>query len=146
MEQLIEQLHISHQHLAQRLSSFAHDQDSQPAPDQWSFRELAAHLAEAEEDCLWKRIQLIASGSQPHFASYENSGDDFSQLDLLDSLERWAKTRRKVIDFVARLSADQSAYTATHAAFGTITIADYLREFHQHDVEHLHELETQLAE
>ena len=146
MDHLIEQLHISHQHLSQLLSSFAPDQEGQPAPGEWSFRELAAHLAEAEEDCLLKRIRLIAAGGQVHFASYENSGDDFSQFDLLDSLEQWAKARRKVLDFVASLSPEQLAFTATHAAFGTITIADYLREFHDHDVEHLHDLERQLGE
>ena len=145
MESLIEKLHISHQHLSQLLASFAPDQDGQPAPGQWSFRELAAHMAEAEEDCLWKRIRLIAAGGQPHFASYENSQDDFSEVDLLDSLERWAKFRRKVIDFAASLSAEQQALTATHATLGTITIADYLREFHQHDVEHIHDLEQHLG-
>ncbi len=146
MDQLIEKLHISHQHLEQLLAGFAPDQDGQPAPGQWSFRQIAAHMAEAEEGCLWQRIRLIATGAQPHFEFYQNSQDDFSHLDLLDSLELWAKTRRKVIDFAASLSAEQRAFTAIHAAFGTITIADYLTEFHQHDVEHLHDLEKQLGE
>lgn len=146
MNQLIEKLHISHQHLEQLLSGFAPDQDGQPAPGQWSFREIAAHMAEAEEGCLLPRIRLIATGTYPHFEFYQNNQGDFSHLDLLDSLERWAKTRRKVIDFVASLTPEQLTYTATHAAFGTITIADYLSEFHKHDVEHMHDLEKQLSE
>ena len=94
LDQLIEKLHISQQHLHQLLAGFLHDPDWQPAPGQWSLREIAAHLVEAEEGCLLKRIRLIATGERPHFDFYLNSEDDLSQYDMLDSLERWFNARQ----------------------------------------------------
>jgi len=63
-------LEASQQQLADALLSVADRQDWRPAPDEWSFREVAAHLEASERECVLARVRAIASGSHPAFDYY----------------------------------------------------------------------------
>lgn len=144
-QRLIRELQISQQHISGLLISMAGDQDWKPAPDQWSFREVAAHLATCAKECVQPRIQLIAAGDNPTFDYYWNTGRDFGQSELMDSLREWAVTRQAIFDFVQALPEDKFALTGTHKTFGPITISDYLQVDLDHDREHLRDLEAMVA-
>ena len=139
-KQLASQLEETQATLTALLQAVARQQDWQPAPETWSFRYQAAHLATTEREAFRERVFQIAEGEQPHFAYYLNSGRDFSQAELLDSLKQWAKTRREVLDFVRALPVEALALTGTHETQGVITVLDVLQVMVDHDREHLQEL------
>ena len=144
-EQLIGQLETSQNELTTLLTSVADHQDWQPAPDMWSFRYHAAHLAMVDQEAYWERVTRIAAGEKPHFEWYLNTDRDFSQHDLRDSLREWAVTRRQIIDFVRALPEAKLTLTGTHQTFGTITVPDVLQGMLDHDREHLEELKGYAA-
>lgn len=145
LEQTLADLQASQQQLADALLSAADRQDWRPAPDEWSFREVAAHLEASERECVLARVQAIASGSHPAFDSYSNTGRDFGLVDLEASLRGFADARAQVIDLVRGLSVEQLSYTGHHLAFGDITAHDYLQIDLEHDRGHQRDLERSLA-
>ncbi|MFW6182979.1 MAG: DinB family protein [Chloroflexota bacterium] len=143
-ELLIAQLQETQARLIERLQAVAEEQDWQPGSDEWSFRYVAAHLAAVEKDCMWERLQRIASGSEPHFEYYENTGWDFSRQELTASLETWRRRREESIAFVRSLPSDALSLQGTHVSFGTITVQDVMRIILEHDQEHPVELDEVL--
>jgi len=125
-----------------RLIDALRENADRPAPraGEWSTPEIAAHLAASERECFELRIKAIAGGSHPQFDFYSNEARDFSRLPIEPSLTEWAATRRRILDFVAGLTAEQLALTGRHAAYGEITIGRYLQLALDHDGEHLQDL------
>jgi hypothetical protein len=142
---LIGQLEASQSQLAALLNSLADHQDWQPAPDMWSFRYHAAHLATVDQEAYWERVIRIAAGERPYFEYYLNSDRDFSRYELIDSLQAWTMIRRQIIEFVRSLPEDKLTLTGTHQTFGTITVLDVLQSMLEHDREHLAELKHMAA-
>jgi len=144
LNQLIGEIQVTQEQFTSLLKSVAGDQDWQPAPGEWSFRFIAAHLATTEKECYQDRVVRIAAGENPYFEGYFNTGRDFGMFDLLDSLHAWAVTRQEIIDFVSNLSEQQFSLTGTHAAFGSVTVQRVLEQMLDHDQEHLQNLEKVL--
>jgi len=144
-ELLISNLKTTQMRISDLLELVADDQDWQSDPGEWSIRYIAAHLATVDRECYRDRVIRIAANENPHFESYFNSGRDFSQYDLRDSLYEWAVTRQEIIDFVRALPENNWSLTGTHAAFGTITVLDVLRMMLDHDQEHLQHLEQAIS-
>lgn len=143
-EQLIERLDASRKQVSVLLESVANDQDWQPDPTQWSFRYIAAHLATTENECFLDRVRRFFSESHPRFEYYDNTGRDFSQLELRDSLARWAAARQELIDLVQAMPEHIWLRSATHSRWGTMTVADLLEAILEHDQEHLQEVERMI--
>lgn len=143
-QKALEEIQESQAELIALLETVADDQDWQPEPDRWSFRFIAAHLAVAERECFLDRVQRILEEENPHFAYYDNTGSDFSQLDLKGSLESWANTRREIIDLIKSLPEDAWLRRATHETKGEVYLGDILESMVEHDREHIQEVETNL--
>jgi hypothetical protein len=141
LEKTIADREASERRLSDALRSVADRQDWRPAPDQWSFREIAAHLDVCQRECVLVRVQEIASGSNPQFDYYRNTGRDFGPVDLQDSLRRFTESRAGVHDFMRGLTPAQRQRTGRHQGFGAITAHDYLKIDLEHDQGHLGELE-----
>lgn len=92
-DRLLAGLAESQEKLCSLLASAADEQDWRPASGEWSFRQIAAHLATSERECLAERLRRIASGEQPYFEGYHNTGRDFGDVDLRRSLQEWTYTR-----------------------------------------------------
>jgi hypothetical protein len=144
--QLIEKLRSSQDQLMVVLESVADDQDWQPAPEEWSFRYLAAHLATVDKDCFLDRIVRISAGQRPHFEAYFNTGWDFSGHDLKESLRKWATVRQEIFHLVKVLPEEGWSLTGTHPRFGTMTVLSVLQVMLNHDLEHLEHLEKLIAQ
>jgi hypothetical protein len=144
VEQWINKVQSNLVKLSSLLESVAGDQDWQPAPGEWSFRFVAAHLAAVDKECYLERVIRITEGENPRFASYFNTGRDFSQVDLSEALRAWSATRQEIIDLVKGLPVDKLALSGVHEAFGTITVLDVLKMMSNHDDEHLQDLERAL--
>ncbi len=144
MRKTIAELQASERRLRDVLLSVADRQDWRPAPDEWSFREIAAHLEASQRECVLVRVQQIASGSHPRFDFYRNTGRDFGPVDIKDSLRGFADARRAVRDFVGGLSPEQLRFTGRHETFGELTVQRYLEIDLEHDQGHLRDLERYL--
>ncbi|MEW5961333.1 MAG: DinB family protein, partial [Chloroflexota bacterium] len=123
---LIDDLKARQSEISALLDSVADQQDWRPDPAQWSFREIAAHLATVEEECFQERVARLAAGNAPHFEYYLNTGRDFSRLDLRESLRKWTATRREIIDFVQVLPEEKWTHVGAHETFGNINLLDAL--------------------
>jgi hypothetical protein len=146
MEQLISQLKSSQKEIRLLLASVADDQDWQPDQNQWSFRYIAAHMATVENDCYQDRVVRIAAGEKPHYESYFNTGRNFSQFDLMKSLNDWTVTRQEIIGYVNVLAVKELSFSGTHSEFGTIKVLDVLEMMLDHDQEHLQALHQLINE
>ncbi len=144
MRKTILELQASERRLRDVLLSVADRQDWRPAPDEWSFREIAAHLEASQRECVLVRVQQIASGNHPQFDFYRNTGRDFGPADLRDSLRGFADARRAVRDFASGLSPEQRRFTGWHETFGELTVQRYLEIDLEHDQGHLRDLERYL--
>jgi hypothetical protein len=140
LEQTIVELQSTQRRLTEVLTRVADRQDWRPAPEEWSFREIAAHLDATQRECMLVRVKDIASGSRPQFEFYRNTGRDFGPVDVKDSLRGFGEARRAVHDFVRGLSPEQLQVTGTHRTFGEITVHDYLKLDLEHDQGHLRDL------
>ena len=116
--------------------SIANHQDWQPSPHEWSFRFIAAHMAQVELDCHLRRVQEISAGENPHYTYYLNTGWDFSAYAIQDSISLWRERRNEVVMTLRRLDSDQLNMTGTHDSFGTIRAIDIIRLALDHDKEH----------
>lgn len=122
------------------LNSVIQDELWSPTPEDWSFRDIAAHLATVEAECHLARIQQILTGVEPHFEIYLNEDRDFSAYSLSEALRAWTTTRQKIITLVRVLSSEAYQLTGTHVSFGRLNVLGVLYEMYKHDKEHLHEL------
>lgn len=132
-DQLLQDLIISQAQVIEVLESMADVQDWQPEPVEWSFRYIAAHLANVEKKVHLRRVQRIASGGNPHLDLYATTAAGYQDLDLSDSLRQWVQTRRELVRFVRRLSDRQMEYTGLHEKVGPITLLDTLQEILEQD-------------
>ena len=131
--------------ISRLLESVAGDQDWSTGDPHWSFRFIAAHMEATDAECLLVRIRQIAFETTPSFDFYNNTGWDFSERDLRDSLQGWQQSRAQIISFARSLSADRLARIGHHRTFGDLTVPDYLSIGLKHDLEHQKDLETMIA-
>lgn len=139
--QIVNDLLDSQRAITALLTTVADKQAWRPAPKQWSFRQIAWHLAITERECLFDRVQRIASGSNPTFGIYLDRDAEFMTRDLHFALEQWADARQAVIDFVNTLPDSALAHTGYHPSFGRLTVLGYLQIFLDHDQRHLADLQ-----
>ena len=145
LTKIIQQLRQSQKKVIDELRPFSKNQDWRMVPSEWSFREVAAHMATTEEECFQERLKLIASGKSPQFEYYLNSDRDFSQIELRHSIKKWQENREKVIDDVRALPTEAWQMSGFHQTFGKIKIADCLQIMMDHDGGHLVELQPMVA-
>ncbi len=101
--QLIEKLRATQGQFSIILESMAENQDWQPDTERWSFRFIAAHMATVEEECFLDRVKRFSTEDNPHFEHYDNTGWDFGQFELMNSLREWAALRRELLDMVCSM-------------------------------------------
>ena len=143
--QLVNDLLNSQQAITEFLTTVAGKQEWRPAPKQWSFRQIAWHLAITERECLLDRVQRIASGSNPTFGIYLDREAEFMTRDLHFALEQWADARQTVIDVVNALPESALSHTGYHPSFGRLTVLGYLQIFLDHDQRHLADLQAMVT-
>lgn len=132
-EQLLMELQHSQTQVIKLLEAMAPVQDWQPEPVEWSFRFLAAHLANVERTCYLPRVMRIASGETPTLDLYTNTAADYQKADLHISLKRWVAARLELLQFVKSLSDQQLAYIGIHESLGPMTVLELLHEILDQD-------------
>jgi len=98
-------------------------------------------MATVEEECFLDRVKRFSTEDSPHFEHYDNTGRDFGQFELMNSLREWAALRRELLDMVCSMPENIWHNTATHSTRGTQTLLELLHIVLEHDQEHLQEVQ-----
>lgn len=114
-----------------------------PAPDRWSISEVLAHLAALEQVYVERALRMVAEGS-PALAKYDQ-GDtaargEYSRGSAGENLAQFTETRRSTLALLAGLPRSAGARTGMHSELGTITLAQMLNEWANHDLGHLRQM------
>jgi hypothetical protein len=142
---LVENLGASRQKLSDALRRQASNDATGTHVGAWSVRDVAAHLAACEVECIEPRVQSIVAGYRPRFAFYSNDTRDFSAVRTEDALAEWAVTRARLLEFALSLTQDELARVGVHSKFGEVTVARYLGIALEHDREHLRDLQQAMS-
>ncbi len=110
-DQLIEKIRATQRQFSIILESMAENQDWQADTERWSFRFIAAHMATVEEECFLDRVKRFSTEDSPHFEHYDNTGRDFGQFELMNSLREWAALRWELLDIVCSMPENTWQHT-----------------------------------
>lgn len=127
MQDLIERLAQNREALRALVTSVPADKTEAPlGPENWTIRELIAHLVSAE----WSQryiAQIVVN--RPGYQFKPVDRDKWNQDEVarradksLDTLwQDWEAERAQTIEFVQKLTPEQAAHTANHPLWGEIT-------------------------
>ena len=118
-----------------------------PKPGKWSAHEHACHLAMIHP-VLSARLDLMLTDLQPHIPSYFPSADEeegaLLQVDLSESMERFANDRRQLVERLNTLSSDDWQRTARHDEYTHYSVFIMFRHLALHDMFHAYRIEELL--
>jgi len=112
-----------------------------PAPGEWSLKEIAAHLRDAEE--LYRRqLEMIARDTEPRLP-YESLDvllleNDYREERIGRLLAEFEAAREDTFWLLRMLDEDDWQRTGIHPYRGPVSVMDIAREMHEHDLEYLY--------
>lgn len=115
-----------------------------PSPGTWSAYENAAHLSQSDV-AFRARLDLILSEPEPFIKTIENSAEDEAgamlDVDLDESLERFARERASLVERLKKLTPDEWHKTAVHEAFDHYSVSIMFRHLYVHEMHHAYLIE-----
>ena len=113
---------------------------SRPTDDDWSLKEIAAHLRDAEELAL-AQLTAIAEGKRGPLAAWDIDvlllERDYQAADAGEALSQFRRLRRETTNLLWGLSEGDWERAGAHPYRGGVTLGQIARELAQHDLEHL---------
>ena len=110
-----------------------------PSPEKWSAYENAIHLTQSDA-AFRARLDLILSEPDPFIKTIENSAEDEAgamlDVDLDESIDRFARERTSLVERLRELSEDEWHKTAVHEAFDHYSVFIMFRHLHLHEMHH----------
>ena len=114
-----------------------------PAPDRWSISEVLGHLAALEQVYAERALRMVAEDSPP-LMKYDLAGaaarGDYTRGSAGENLAHFTRTRRSTLALLTGLPASAGGRTGVHSELGTITLAQMLNEWANHDLGHLRQI------
>jgi hypothetical protein len=111
-----------------------------PAPGEWSLKEIAAHLRDAEA-CFLERLRLIASQDEPRLPDIDVDAyvleRDYQSLDLHEVLLEFSRLRQRSTSLLWRLEPSEWEREGLHPYRGRLSIMQVARDMNEHDLGHL---------
>ena len=118
-----------------------------PASGKWSAHEHACHLAHVHR-LFFTRLDQILASPAPVIAPYDpgqSDADDFLLgMDLDDSLRQYVEDRRRLVERLRRLSAEEWGRTADHGEYSHYSVFIMFRHVALHDFLHAYRIEELL--
>jgi hypothetical protein len=118
-----------------------------PSPAKWSAYEHAVHLSQSDV-AFRARLDLILSTPEPFIEVIENSPEDEAgamlEIDLAESLDRYARERASLVERLKKLSPDDWQKTAVHEAFDHYSVFIMFRHVLNHEMLHAYRIEELL--
>ena len=119
-----------------------------PAPDTWSVREIVAHLADTEIVGSF-RMRLILGAPGTPIAPFDQdvwvTSLHYDKRDVRKALEQFRVLRETNLALLKTLSPEQWKHYGMHAERGQESIAQIVRMFAGHDLNHLLQIEKILG-
>jgi len=111
-----------------------------PQDDEWSLKEIAAHLRDNEELAL-EQLRLMVDGEEPQLPARDVDAlpleRDYRSADLQELLRAFAELRRQTHRLLWSLAPEDWGRCGRHPYRGEVTIAQIARELAEHDLGHL---------
>ena len=118
-----------------------------PRPGKWSAHEHACHLAEVHP-LFFSRLDLMLTEPAPRITPYDPDQDmeedALLKKDLSEALDRFSHDRRRLVERLRGLSADQWQRTAEHGEYTHYSVFIMFRHLAMHDMLHAYRIEELL--
>jgi hypothetical protein len=118
-----------------------------PAPRKWSAHEHACHLAHVHQ-LFFDRLEVMLASPAPVITPYqpgEQDADDLlSQMNLDESLQRFASDRVRLVERIRRLSPSEWTRAAEHGEYSRYSVFIMFRHLALHDFLHAYRIEELL--
>ncbi len=118
-----------------------------PRPGKWSAHEHACHLAEVHP-LFFSRLELMLTEPAPRITPYDPDQDmeedALLKTDLSEALDRFSHDRRRLVERLQGLSAEQWQRTAEHGEYTHYSVFIMFRHLAMHDMLHAYRIEELL--
>ncbi len=111
--------------------------DFRPAAENWSPRQVLAHMLHAESRVIAPRIEQMLREGDPAFQPAPPMPEPGNAEDVL---EEWLQARWSNLKTLRALAPDQLARSGRHAKYGPITAREHIVEWAYHDLDHLRQI------
>ena len=115
-----------------------------PAPRKWSAHEHACHLAHVHQ-LFFDRLDVMLASPAPVIAPYNpgemDTDDLLLNMDLEDSLNRFAADRVRLVERLRQLSPNDWTRTAEHGEYSHYSVFIMCRHLALHDFFHAYRIE-----
>ena len=115
-----------------------------PAPNRWSIHEHACHLAHVHSlffDRLDRMLAEPAPVIRPYLPGAQDTDDFLLNMDLEDSLRRYAADRARLVERLEKLSEGDWSRTAEHGEYRVYSVFIMFRHVALHDFLHAYRIE-----
>jgi hypothetical protein len=138
---MLKALHEAAEELQSQLWGLSEDElCRRPAPDEWSLKEIAAHLRDAEA-CFLERLTLIVSQEEPELPDIDIDAyvleRDYRSLDLYEVLLEFSRLRHRTSGLLWSLEPSEWERAGLHPYRGRLSIMQVARDMNEHDLGHL---------
>ena len=115
-----------------------------PSPHKWSAHEHACHLSDVD-GLYFSRLELILSDPAPYIkdvvASPEEETGSLLKVNLEEALGQYARERRRLVDRLRALCAEDWQRTAEHAECSHYSVFIMFRQLLLHEMFHAYRIE-----
>jgi hypothetical protein len=142
-KKLIDQYKDGYRVVAEALAGASDEElDTRPAPNKWSAREIAHHLADSEMTAA-VRVRLLLAVDNPQIVGFDQ--DDFAKRLHYDrpheaSIEAFKSARRATAEILESLSDADWARGGTHTEHGRYTVERWLEIYATHAHKHAEQI------
>jgi hypothetical protein len=118
-----------------------------PRSGKWSAHEHACHLATIHP-VMSARLDLMLTDPTPRITPYFPSSDEeegaLLKVDLTEAMERFSNDRRRLVERLNKLSAEEWQRTAEHGEYTHYSVFIMFRHLAMHDMFHAYRIEELL--
>lgn len=118
--------------------------DRSPQPGKWSPRQIACHLADGEAVFAW-RIRSVLANPGAAVAAFDPDvwcqTGRYGDADVTAAIAQYAAVRRRNVELIEKLSADELSVTGTHSERGVESVARMVEIYAGHDINHFLQIE-----
>jgi len=138
---MLKALHEAANELGSQLLGFSEEElCRRPAPGEWSLKEIAAHLRDAEA-CFLERLRLIVTLDEPDLPDIDVDAyvleRDYLSLDVDEVLLEFSQLRRRSSSLLWDLEPSEWEREGLHPYRGRLSVMQVARDMNEHDLGHL---------
>jgi hypothetical protein len=117
--------------------------DFRPAPEEWSVRQIVAHLADSEMVGAY-RFRRVLAEDNPTLEWYDEKAWaeklDYAKRKYSNSLETFRRTRSENYELLRDIAEETWQRPGVHSQNGPLTLLDLLRTYAEHAENHARQI------